>query len=149
MFETRYSIIDLFPIIISALVAVIAYQQWRTARDSLRERMFERRWRIFQTVDTFAREVHMKKQSIAEPDAFEAVNQAKFLFPYSVHTSLERVYSTAMDYGKTKEELGGERLAAENRGTEIDPLVYLSRLSLEREKLALAVRPIFTFPPGG
>lgn len=68
----------LLPVVIAGIVAFIAFQQWRTARDKLALDLFDRRFANFQSVHETVRAYLAAVRSLKFPDVESEDERARF-----------------------------------------------------------------------
>lgn len=86
------------PTLIAMFVGYIAYQQWQVNQASLRERLFERRFKIFKDTQIFLS--HILREGRLEDSAltefFEAPQMARFLFGNEMADYLKEIRTRAI-----------------------------------------------------
>ena len=136
------------PSIIAVFVAYIAFQQWRTNRATLREKLFDRRFEVFQATQAFLSEVF--RETRYSDDAYwwlvTAKQSATFLFDESISEYLEEIRSHA-----TKMQMCQKQYAGIEPGKNRSELVEKEHAELEwltdqLDPLFQRFRPYFSFP---
>lgn len=116
---------DLLLLIIGGLGWFVAFLQWKTARGSLKERLYDRRFEVYKSVQRFLtdilREGRVREEEL--PPFYDALQRAGFLFGQDVTDYLEKIRTNALALRKA--ELGmrhygseDQRLAAVREKTE-------------------------------
>ncbi|WP_299679527.1 hypothetical protein [uncultured Roseobacter sp.] len=79
------------PIIIGVAVAYIAYMQWKLAKSSLDEKLFDRRYAIISFAKRVAQQAGLAEEREQRQNEFEVMqrlDEAKYLFSLEIHTKL-------------------------------------------------------------
>src|SRR6266404_7220601 len=83
--------VQVLTLLIAAIVAWIGYLQWRTAQQKAVLDLFDKRFKIYETVKNCVDQVSRNPQyfSEREKELLKAVNEAYFLFGDDLHSYLE------------------------------------------------------------
>lgn len=96
-------------VIIGLSVAVVAYQQYRLAKDKLRLDLFEKRFSVYKGVQVFLTKV-MSKGRVEQDDLFEfraATQDAVFLFEEDIPEFIKSLDEKALTVNTIGEQLEG------------------------------------------
>ena len=94
-------------LIVGSAVAIIAWQQWRVARDKLRLDLFDRRYKVFEATRKFLT-MTVKKARFDDAQLFEfcaGIADAEFLFGNDVVDYLAQIRKRALEARAHHEEL--------------------------------------------
>jgi hypothetical protein len=93
--------------VIAVVVAIIAFWQWDINRASLREKLFERRFLIFNSTHSFLSEILIK--DVFPVDSYAefvgAVQRSRFLFGTEFQKYLDKILDTAHSVRKFDKQL--------------------------------------------
>ncbi len=93
------TLILIFPVIISCLVAFVAWQQWQVAQNKLRLDLFDRRYKVFEAARKFVSQI-ISNGKFNDRDLMEfnvGTSDTKFLFGSDVVGYLEKLRENAID----------------------------------------------------
>ncbi|MFO1105387.1 MAG: hypothetical protein U1E34_04755 [Amaricoccus sp.] len=100
---------------IAALVAYVAWRQWQTNRDTLKERLFERRMEVFRETQTYLSEI-LREAKISDDSIwkFNKTHQnALFLFGPEMQKYLIEIRSRSIDMSSYQAQLEGVPVGSE------------------------------------
>lgn len=116
--------------IISGLVLVVAFMQWRTAHQKVVLDLFERRLRIYESVagavEAFAKAGPLDEYIDARRRLQSAMSQARFLFGDEVLAHLQAQIDDMAEYIKKIQRLDSQTAAGSKRRELIDELELIS-----------------------
>lgn len=104
---------------LAAAVAYVAWQQWRTARNKLKSDLFERRFKLVNSLRRCVQKVQIDRASATELLTLnEAAREAGFLFNKCVRDISNRLTTTLLEYNTLQDILKqhhGYRMIQENK----------------------------------
>ncbi|MBU2960440.1 hypothetical protein KO516_06340 [Citreicella sp. C3M06] len=105
------------PPIIALLVAYIAYQQWRVSRQTFREKLFDRRFAVFDETQLFIHEIIKsgKVDPVNIRDYSRRFRRAAFLFDRKMLDYLEKIFKCACDMNTFAMMLEADHLSEDER----------------------------------
>jgi len=126
------------PLIIGVIVAYIAYQQWKVNRATLREKLFDRRIKIYIDACNIHDQI-IATHTVTDTTYFEfnsSVTSAYFLFPQRVYGLLEDYKAFAHDL-RLRNALGKsvDTKVSEQAKRELDRINTEMRVLLSFDKI--------------
>ena len=136
-------------LIVAAIVAYIAYRQYRTEHGKLKLELYDRRFDVFRAGMKFITLV--VQNGNPDDEALRDINNAKimafFLFPKEVSAYYETLYDKGLDLQTMKEELRqGDELAPDERTRMIHERAEIMKWFVNQfRELRSKLRPYMAF----
>ena len=135
-------------LLIAAIVAWIGYLQWRTAQQKAVLDLFDKRFKIYETVKNCVDQVGRNPQyfSEGEKEFLKAVNEAYFLFDDDLHSYLETLRKDIVYVRDFDTQGPGAGIAGEKR---MQAMIRINEFyQTGQPKFAKYMRFSQTVPPG-
>lgn len=108
-------LIALIPIMLAILGSYIAIQQYRTNRKKLKIELFEKRFKVFDSINKFIGAV-VRTQSVDQQqrnDFLAGTRGAEFLFDITIKEYVDKIWETSVDLGVWAEDINTSAHASE------------------------------------
>jgi len=100
-FDDNTTVVDLLTSLLTPAIAIFAayigWQQWKTNKANLKERLFERRWLVFRETQAFLSEIlaHAKYSDESYWKFTDTCQRSRFLFPMGISDHLLEIRERA------------------------------------------------------